>query len=61
MIFLKDFILSFVVIGAGFMLPFLLLVYWANVRVEIALGVGWLCCSLLTAWLMGAGDGGSDV
>lgn len=51
--FIKNFAMNFIVIGAGFILPTLLLTYCADVPMEMALGAGWVCCSAFTAWLMG--------
>lgn len=57
--FFKDFILGFFVLGISFVLPYALYVYWWGGSHDTALFVGWISCSLITAWLFGAG-GGSD-
>lgn len=50
--FFKDVFSNFVVIGAGFVLPYLLLSYMFDAPHELALAVGWVCCSVFTARLM---------
>lgn len=57
-VFFKDFVVSFIVLGAGFVLPYFVVLYWWGGSEELALLVGWLVCSGVTAWLMG--EGGSD-
>lgn len=58
--FLRDLFLCAVVIGCGFVAPFCLCDRLFELPVEISLMVGWVICSILTAWLMGKGDDDDD-
>lgn len=58
--FAKCFLSSFIVVGAGFLLPFLLLHYLAEVSVEWSALAGWIGCSLLIAYLMVEDKGSND-
>lgn len=58
--FAKCFMSSFVVVGAGFLLPFLLLHYLAKAPVELSVVAGWVGCSLLIAYLMVEDKGSND-
>lgn len=53
--YLKDFIVSFLILGSSFVLPYLLVFYCWGGSPEFSLFVGWVTCSMVTAWLMGAG------
>lgn len=51
-----DFLMSITLLAIGFFIPFLVAKVIFGAPLDISLLTGWMCCSLLLAWMMGGDD-----